>query len=118
LTTNHFVLMAASVLLALVAAFFLNRRRRSAKLGNDLWAWVVIGLELAIIFGAYMVGPGHVVGWVKVTIKRTTTFPLLEAWWIAATWTVLAVCGERSASDPDELAPGPVATEAAPSTPV
>jgi hypothetical protein len=100
LTTSHFVLIAGGVLVAVVAAFFLNRSRRSARLGNDLWAWVVVALELAVIFGAYMVGPGHVVGWVKVTIKRTTTFPLLEVWWIAATWTILAVCGDRSSSEP------------------
>lgn len=99
---NHFYVMAGIAVIAILGALLLRRHRSAAGLGNDLWAWLIIVLELVIIFGAYIVGPGHVIPWVKVTIKRTTTFPLLEAWWIATTWAVLAVrnnVGEREARD-------------------
>lgn len=105
---SHFYSMAGIAVIAVLGALLLRSLRSAAGLGNDLWAWLIVALELVIIFGAYVVGPGHVIPWVKVTIKRTTTFPLLEAWWIATTWAMLAVrnnAGERDVREAAAEAP-------------
>lgn len=114
----HFVLIGVGVLVSIVGTLWLRRRRGSVLLGNDLWAWVAICLELVVIFGAYAVGPGRAANWVAVSIKRTTAFPLLQVWWIAATWALLAVRGEERTGDaPEDPAARPVVVIDAPVAP-
>lgn len=91
-TGIHVAFIAAGIVIALASAYALRSRRTSAGVGNDLWAWIAIGVELVIVLGAYVIGPGNVTSWVKVSALRTTTFPVLGAFWIVVSWALIAWC--------------------------
>ena len=56
-----------------------------------------------IVLAAYTLGPGYIHHWLGLSINRTTTFPTLEAYWIMATWALIAVSElcSVSSTDPD-----------------
>jgi hypothetical protein len=115
-TGNTFDLIVVGIVIAVVGALYLRGRRRSVGLGSDFWAWIVIGIELVVILAAYASGPGDVTSWVRITIRRTSLFPLLATAWIVGTWMMLALCGgsvEDSTGQSVE-SPGVDAAEAIP----
>ncbi len=83
--------VAVAVAVAVIGALFLRSARRRAELGSDIWSWAALTAGLGIILGAYVVGPGDVQGWLHSSIRRTMFFPELEAYWLMATWAVIAV---------------------------
>jgi hypothetical protein len=100
----HLVVLGLAAIVTLVGACFLRDTRRGAGLGNDLWGWATVCAALVVVVVAYVDGPGSAPGWIHSSILRTTMFPCLEAWWIMATWAVIAVHGARS-SDGAGLSP-------------
>ena len=86
----HLEVLAVAVPLALVGAIFLRTQRRAAGVGNDAWAWAAILIGLTVAAVAYVTGPGAVEPWLLTSVQRITLFPLLAAWWIVASWVVVA----------------------------
>ena len=99
----HVVALALAV--AVVGALCLRRVRQRAGLGTDLWAWAALASEVVIVVYAYVTGPGSIHTWVNTSIQRTMMFPELEAWWIMATWAVVALSElrMRSGTEPTEM---------------
>ncbi len=85
----HIVPVALAV--AVIGALYLRSARRKADLGNDAWTWAALGAGLVVVLYAYVVGPGDVHGWIASSIRRTMLFPELGAYWLMATWAVIAV---------------------------
>jgi hypothetical protein len=71
---------------------------------------------LAVVLYAYVVGPGNVNGWIASSIRRTMLFPELEAYWLMATWAVIAVSEfrrvGRGENPPEHNSPDAVAVGA------
>jgi hypothetical protein len=91
--------LCGGVAVALLGWYFLRGARRRAALGNDLWAWSAVCVELCLILGAYVTGPGNALSWVQVSVARTTLFAALEAWWIMTTWAIVAVSAVSPVDD-------------------
>lgn len=92
--------LCGGVAVALLGWCFLRSARRRAALGNDLWAWLAVVVELCLILGAYVTGPGNALRWVQVSVARTTLFAALEAWWIMTTWAIVAVSAVPPVGEP------------------
>lgn len=84
----HIVALAAAV--AVTGALTIRAARRRAGLGSDLWAWASLVAEVMIVIYVYTVGPGNVHDWLHASIQRTMLFPVLEAYWLMATWAMVA----------------------------
>ncbi len=106
-----------AVVVAVLGAVFLRGTRRNAGLGSDAWAWGALLTEVGVVVGAYVVGPGDVHTWLRHSIGRTLTYPVLEAYWIMVVWGVVAVsklCLATNATHARDAAiPEPLRTEAA-----
>jgi hypothetical protein len=111
----HVILLAA--LLSLVGYFLLRRVRSALASPSDGWAWLVVVIGVAVLAGAYVVGPGTIFSldlWLQTSAHRVTEFPALAAWWIlaatvvvcsAAPATLLSSSGADS-DPPGERSPG------------
>ena len=67
--------------------------------GSDGWAWFVVVIGLAVVAGAYVVGPGTIFFldlWLQTSAHRVAEFPALAAWWILAATVV--VCSAAPAT--------------------
>jgi len=115
-------LLGVAVPVAVLGVLCLSGARRKAALGHDGWAWSALITELAIVTAAYVVGPGDIATWVRHSIDRTTMFPVLEAWWLTATWGIIAVSeirlvrGHDSSDREWSPSPGVLPTQGGPST--
>jgi len=108
--------LVLAVPLALVGGLVLGGVRRRAGVGNDLWAWLALGVGLVAVGGALVTGTGDIVPWIRSTVHRITEYPILQAWWIVAVWAVVASCGLVTRRAP-AVAPGldgPVLDDAVP----
>ncbi len=83
----HVVLWTVPV--AVVGSLFLSPVRRRMALGHDLWAWLAFAVGTALLFGAYVTGPGDVTLWLLTSVDRTTIYPALAAWWILSFWLLV-----------------------------
>jgi hypothetical protein len=93
----HVILLAA--LLSLVGYFLLHGVRSALAAGSDGWAWFVVVIGLAVVAGAYVVGPGTIFFldlWLQTSAHRVAEFPALAAWWILAATVV--VCSAAPAT--------------------
>jgi hypothetical protein len=84
----HVVVLAAFC--AVLGYALMRTVRQRLGLGNDLWAWVALGVGTAVLGGAYVFGPGNLELWLATSVNRTTIFVALLAWWMVATWAVCA----------------------------
>jgi hypothetical protein len=86
----HVLLLAAA--LSIAGAFLLARVRSALSIGTDLWAWAALVVGLAVIVGAYVIGPGTIYFldlWLETSAHRVAEFPALMAWWIIASTVVI-----------------------------
>lgn len=84
-------IVAVAVAVAALGVFFLRHVRGRAGLGSDAWAWAALCAGVLVVLFAYVVGPGNVEEWISTSISRIMTFAQLEAYWIMATWAIIAV---------------------------
>lgn len=90
----HLHVVEVAAVAALAGLVLLRQRRARLGLGNDLWAWGILGAAILVLGGAYVFGPGDVELWLATSVDRTTIFVALLGWWIVAVW---AFCGVSSA---------------------
>jgi hypothetical protein len=83
-------MLAVAAPLAVVGAVCLHRRRRQSGIGNDSWGWAALLVGLGVVVAAYVTGPGSIKPWLSTSVRRTTLFPLIAAWWIMGAWAVVA----------------------------
>lgn len=95
-------IVAVALVVALLGVLVLRSARRRARLGNDAWAWAALGAGVLVVLFAYVVGSGNIHVWLERSVGRVMTFGQLEAYWIMATWAVIAVSEFRfvGASEP------------------
>jgi len=105
----HVLVLAVPV--AVVGGLVLAPDRRRSGTGNDLWAWAALACGLGAVAGALVTGQGAIGPWILSTVHRITEFPALAAWWIVATWGVVAVAAvaarDRGAEEPRDGAAVP-----------
>jgi hypothetical protein len=89
----HLHVVELAALVGLAGLVLLKQRRRRLGLGNDLWAWGILALAMAVLGGAYVFGPGDVELWLATSVDRTTIFVALLGWWIVAVWALCGVSG-------------------------
>jgi hypothetical protein len=84
----HMLVLAVPV--AVVGGLVLSRVRRRSGAANDWWAWAALVSGLLAVSVAYVTGTVAIQTWLVGTVDRVTDFPALAAWWIVATWAVVA----------------------------
>jgi hypothetical protein len=95
--TPYLHVLAVALPLSVLGGLALCSLRRRGGVGNDLWAWLALGVGLLAVGGALVTGSGAIVPWIRSTVHRITEYPILEGWWIIAVWAVVASSGIRGA---------------------
>ena len=90
--------LVVTVPVAILGGVSLRARRRALGVGNDAFAWSAIVVAAAIVTAVYVTGPGSIQPWLSSSIDRTTLFPRLAAWWILASWVVIATATATAAA--------------------
>ncbi|MHB8498445.1 MAG: hypothetical protein ACYDES_10750 [Acidimicrobiales bacterium] len=88
--SSYLHVFALAVPIAVVAGLLLPGVRRSIGLANDLWGWAAAASALAVVIGALVTDSGSLTPLLAGSIHRLTEAPALTAWWIIATWAVIA----------------------------
>ncbi len=87
----HVLVLALA--LSVVGGLVLRPVRRTAGIGNDLWAWSALIVGLVALGGALVTGSGAIGPWILSTVHRITEYPALQGWWIVGFWVVVAAAG-------------------------
>lgn len=88
--SSYLHVFALAVPVAVVAGLLIPGVRRSIGLANDLWGWAAASSALAVVIGALVTDSGSLAPLLAGSIHRLTEAPALIAWWIIATWAVIA----------------------------
>jgi hypothetical protein len=90
---------AASVVVSILGAVLLGRRRRSLGLVPSRWPWAVLAVYTVALLATYVISPYDIQWHLVTSIDRVGVLIVLVALATAASWVLVAVAPEPDRRD-------------------